>query len=447
MWRAFFRPLLEQDIYAFLERQLDWRVRWEAPRLRDIMLKPAGLFTGKASAPLPELENPTFVSFLDLARWTSAWIVFLGHLRDPLFLGYESLSPGDRPLLVKAWYFVTGWFGAAVIVFFVLSGYLVGGVACARARHGRFVPVDYAIDRFSRIFLPFAPALLLTVLLDLAGAALFGDLGLYSHAHPMIREKIASEPFENYLTLENLVLNSLMLQTIVARPLGSNQPLWTISLEFWFYVVFGLGLASALAGAAFRRAAGLIVSALLVAALGQDFVTYSGLWLIGASIAFVPASMMERPIKALIVFLCVLVVVRLAQGVVVRDGLVVARNYLIAFSFAWLLLSMRGARLSLLDRLSEFNAFFASFSYSLYLIHFPLMLFLLGALYASGGFDGVAHGYSATDGRGLFAYALVAFAVGVCAWAFSQLTERRTQCLRTVLRRQFAQKSHFKTVC
>ena len=76
------------------------------------------------------LSNPAFSSFLDFARWVAAFIVFAGHLRNPLFLGFADLGSEKTSLLINAWYFVTGLFGEAVIVFFVLSGYLIGGGKC-----------------------------------------------------------------------------------------------------------------------------------------------------------------------------------------------------------------------------------------------------------------------------------------------------------------------------
>ena len=42
-------------------------------------------------------------------------------------------------------------------------------------------------------------------------------------------------------------MNAGFLQTFVAPTYGSNMPLWTISAEFWFYVVFGLAAATYLA--------------------------------------------------------------------------------------------------------------------------------------------------------------------------------------------------------
>jgi len=383
------------------------------------------------SRTLADLRNPTFASFLDLARWTCAWIVFLGHLRNPLFFGFESVAAADRGFLVTVWFFVTGWFGEAVIVFFVLSGYLVGASACAKASLGRFSARDYAIDRASRIFLPFIPALLLTALCDGAGMTFFSDLGFYSGAHPMIHEKVHSAPFASYFTLETFGLNLAMLQTIVAPAFGSNQPLWTISLEFWFYVTFGVALAGVVAAKPAQRWVGVLGSLVIAAMLGPGFPIFLGLWLIGVAAGFADAAQLERPRIACAAFFSLLVGLRLFKGIYgLDDHLVMTRNYLVALAFAWLLISMRGVHWRGLEATHRFNAFLASFSYSLYLIHFPLMLLLLGALHATGEFPGIASGYAPSNGRGLFAYVGVAAAVGLSAYIFARLTEAQTSRLR-----------------
>ena len=394
---------------------------------------------GSEQRTLEGLENASFVSFLDLARWLAAAIVFLGHLRDPLFLGYGSLPAEARGPLISIWYFITGWYGEAVTVFFVLSGYLVGAMGLAKASAGRFHLREYAIDRATRIFLPFVPALALTACLDLAGGALFAGTGFYTHEHPMIREKIAGGAFQSFSTPQIFLSNLAMLQTIWAPPFGSDRPLWTISLEFWFYVVFGVSLAASVASRRTARIAGLLAAAALLALLGAKFVVFLGLWAIGACVGLIRLSEIERPIVALLAFLSVLVAVRLndIHGFAMDATLNTLKNYLVAASFAWVLISMRHACFCYLRSGSGFNRFLADFSYSLYLIHFPLMLFVLGALHATGRFDGIARGYSATDPRGLLAYAITIAVVGVCAWAFSQATERQTWRLRRMLRARF----------
>lgn len=68
-----------------------------------------------------------YASFLDLVRWVSAWLVFFQHLRDPILIGYSDLPAQQRTPLVSAFYYVTGLGPAAVTIFFVISGYLIGG--------------------------------------------------------------------------------------------------------------------------------------------------------------------------------------------------------------------------------------------------------------------------------------------------------------------------------
>lgn len=68
-----------------------------------------------------------------------------------------------------------GWFTAlafalsrlgheAVVVFFVLSGYLVGGRSLQRAIEGRFDVPAYWLDRVTRVYVPLIPVLGLTAL-------------------------------------------------------------------------------------------------------------------------------------------------------------------------------------------------------------------------------------------------------------------------------------------
>lgn len=384
---------------------------------------------------LDDVQNPKFASFLDGMRWIAASIVFLGHLRDPLFFGYGSLSADERNPVVQLWYFVTGWAGPAVIVFFVLSGYLVGGIASARASVGRLSISSYAIDRVSRLYVAFLPALVLTALLDFTGSTWFANTGFWNHQHPMLVEKVSNAPFESLMAPGLFVGNLLMLQTIAMPTFGSNMPLWTISLEFWFYMVFGLAAFAVMVTSARQRITARLLLALGLMLLGANFLAYLGLWLIGVACAFIPWRAIERPWLAGLLFLGVLVGVRLGQGVLdsIQGGIWI-RNYAVALSFAWLLLSMRHTRSRLLAALGGGNKYMADFSYSLYLIHFPLMLFVLGALHQTGWFDGIARAYSPISTEGQLLHVLLICIVYASALLFSRLTERRTAIVRARLK-------------
>ena len=63
---------------------------------------------------------------LDLIRGVSALLVMSGHLRAALFKDFAELG-NNASSLEKGFYFITGLGHQAVMVFFVLSGFFVGG--------------------------------------------------------------------------------------------------------------------------------------------------------------------------------------------------------------------------------------------------------------------------------------------------------------------------------
>lgn len=382
-------------------------------------------------ATLQDLQRESFVSFLDLARWSAASIVFLGHLRDPLFQGYASVPQSDRNAFVQIWYFVSGLSYEAVIVFFVLSGYLVGGMATARMTAGTFSVRDYAVDRLTRLYVALLPALVLTALLDKSGQDLFGNVGFWNGTHPLIAQKFPGRSFASSLTTQDFLQNVCMTQTIRSSPFGSDQPLWTISLEFWFYAVFGIAAATIFSLSWRRRCVGVAVLGIAGVWLGAAFPLYMGMWLLGISAAAIPWRRLERPLVAGSVFAIALGMARVVHPKVPHDSVPGwGIDYFVAIAFAWLLVSMRSNRLSWLQRTQGFNRFMADFSYSLYLVHFPLMLFVLAVMQSHFSFSQISTGYSPMDGQGLIVYVLTIGIVYLGAWLFSQGTERRTPYVR-----------------
>lgn len=63
--------------------------------------------------------------WFDLIRGCSALLVCLGHLRNTMFVDYSALIHPN--IAIKVFYAVTSLGHQAVMVFFVLSGYFVGG--------------------------------------------------------------------------------------------------------------------------------------------------------------------------------------------------------------------------------------------------------------------------------------------------------------------------------
>jgi peptidoglycan/LPS O-acetylase OafA/YrhL len=149
--------------------------------------------------------------WLDLLRGLAALVVLLMHSRNILFVRYPLLDPDDKGILSLIFYFFTRLGNEAVIVFFVLSGLLVGGGVIFKLSTNTFNLKSYVIDRLVRIVLPLFSALLLIILC----AAITGRF-----FHPV-----------DYLG------NLLSLQGILV-PVVSG-PLWSLSYEVWFYILAG----------------------------------------------------------------------------------------------------------------------------------------------------------------------------------------------------------------
>lgn len=151
---------------------------------------------------------------LDLLRGLAALMVFLCHVRNTSFVEFGALPAEDKTLVAAVLFGVTRLGHEAVMVFFVLSGFLVGGALIRRLGDGAFDTASYAIDRSTRILAPLVPACLLTAAL---GYVLFGRA----------------------IGLGQIAFNILGLNGVIVSTFPGNEPLWTLAYEIWFYVAAG----------------------------------------------------------------------------------------------------------------------------------------------------------------------------------------------------------------
>src|SRR6266851_431381 len=124
---------------------------------------------------IPQIPTATRLDNLDLLRGIAAFLVLTGHLRAYIFQSYGEVT--HTGLLVKVFYLVTGLGHHAVIIFFALSGFLVGGKAFADIFSHRFSWSRYLLRRLTRLWIVIVPALLLTLLLDNIGLWLTAGIG------------------------------------------------------------------------------------------------------------------------------------------------------------------------------------------------------------------------------------------------------------------------------
>jgi len=320
---------------------------------------------------VPKISNPivsqsnNHYPWLDWLRFIAAMVVFLGHTRGALFVEYGGLPPDQRNPLIAFLFAVTRLGNEAVIVFFVLSGFFVAGRGTVRLWQGKFSIVDYARDRLVRIYTPYIPALLLTVICSFGLAQ--------------------NEPLPDLVL--NFAGNLLGLQGIFVSSLGGNVSLWSLSYEIWFYILLG-----ALAGFSqwqkqrpvftYLSVVILLLSAIAFTHLSP---TYLMCWIIGG-LAF-----WYRPVTWQIRHFIItsIMVIFAIMGVQIRSNSVsvtlpqwtlifpsTAVNQLIlAVGIATLIpqLVLLVPHTVIAKRLDSLGTFLASFSYTLYLIHYPLV--------------------------------------------------------------------------
>src|SRR3984893_19323634 len=131
-------------------------------------------------------KMPNHWPLLDFLRATAALLVLLGHTRNAYFHYTDVLAqPG---LFLKLFYFITSLPGEAVVIFFVLSGFLIGGSLADSLQRGSFDLVRYLIARFVRIYIVYVPALILTEAIFWFGSRVLSDPG-EGHIRPLFSER------------------------------------------------------------------------------------------------------------------------------------------------------------------------------------------------------------------------------------------------------------------
>lgn len=174
---------------------------------------------------------------LDFVRGIAAIAVLLSHLRRLFLVDFSEIAQNSNRL-VKLVYFASGFGHFAVMAFFVLSGFLVGGSVLRGRLDNEFNWGLYAINRLTRLWIVLIPALLLGAIWDHAGIRIFGTAGIYGSLPGDSNRSLVAVPPR--LASGVMLGNALFLQGISTVTFGSNGPLWSLSYEFWYYVLFPL---------------------------------------------------------------------------------------------------------------------------------------------------------------------------------------------------------------
>lgn len=218
---------------------------------------------------------------LDVLRGLAAALVVLGHTREFLFL-QTGRSADDLGALQKALLAPTSLAQESVAIFFVLSGFLVGGQVIREVRLDRFSWRSYLAKRLSRLWTVLLPGLALTLVLDAISWRTAGFERLNN---------------KGSLAVPDLLCNVLFLQEARCRSYGSNESLWSLSYEFWFYIVFAAATIAVVATTRRAWTRALVGAALVVLSLalfGPDLLRLIPSWLFGVVLAVIVRRINER---------------------------------------------------------------------------------------------------------------------------------------------------------
>ncbi len=314
---------------------------------------------------------------LDLIRGLSALVVLAAHIRGFVFQDLGEL--GAPNFLTKFFYFVSGIHHQAVMVFFVLSGYFVGGGVLNALKKERFSWSHYALARLSRLWVVLLPALVLTALCDQLGSYFAPDAyaGKLRHLWMSGPDSGETGAFGIPAFLGNLVF----LQNIAFPVFGSNGPLWSLANEFWYYVIFPLlvgGLAS-LRENPLKCITGLLLGGLIIWWLPLSISSQGLIWLLGVGVWLIGRKLAGklRVVWALLGFLAFLASLALS-----KTNSLFGSDYAVGIAFSFWMVALLGAWRRF-DFLRSLSRYFSEISYTLYVVHFPI-LFLFAATVLKG---------------------------------------------------------------
>lgn len=373
--------------------------------------------------------NTNLSSFLNMSRWLAAFLVVIAHIRHLIWVDYAEVV--HKTVLVKGVYFVTGLGHEAVIIFFVISGFLVGGLTLSKWLESGPDLGAYASARVSRIYVVLIPALFVGLGLDWIGLQWFNTSELYTNAAKYsmsVHPDIAAD-----MTFTTLLGNVFMMQNILVGTLGSNAPLWSLAYEWWYYCLFGF-FAFAFTNKGNTRFVFGLLGFTVAVLLPTKILLWGCIWSLGLVAQMWLKSKAWRPSAwlGICIFSFAMVASRLSHS---SESTINADSYLIEFSRDFLLAIGFVVALVSASRLTkhlprpQLSAWFAEFSYSTYLIHFPALLLIVAFCFHV--FD--LKFQTQPSPLGLIYMMALTVMVYVICYFFAKLTERHTHIARKKL--------------
>ncbi len=364
---------------------------------------------------------------LDVTRGLAAIIVLLEHWRNILFVNYGDIA--SHRALWAPLYLVVSAGHQAVIIFFVLSGYLISGSVFRMLERNRWSWEMYSAHRLLRLWIVLVPAIVLT--------AIFDQIGMHLHREPAVMLYAGLSGNHVLQSVREVsgfriaVGNVLFLQDVRVPTFGSNTALWSLAFEFWYYVLFPLGLTVLWRGMRTRARviAGLLFLCVMVWLPGGITRAFP-IWCMGTVLALVRPPRLGSAVRWLAGAAYVASVLAFA-----RVPLLQAARWsdtvlgVLTFGFLWILLSAQHAANEQSLTTRGFRTL-ARFSFTLYATHTPLLVLIAAVVLPLVRWQPNAHSM-------LFGIPVLVGVIGF-VWALAAVTEFRTDRVRVRIERWLA---------
>jgi peptidoglycan/LPS O-acetylase OafA/YrhL len=336
---------------------------------------------------MPSTDAPADASLssvhLDAIRGFAALVVFLGHTRDLYFPSLfqsnanvvatsqkQDVSRSPAPHVDQK--ITMG--NESVMIFFVLSGYLVGGGVIKALKRNRWSWKTYLLKRLTRLWVVLIPALLLGVALDLAGLHFFSNPGSIYTAPP---QQAVVHDVARQLSASIIADNAFFLQGILAGPAGSNDSLWSLANEFWYYIAFPVLLLALIKKQSILLRClyfGLFLGIALF--VGKSICLLFFIWVLGALLSIVPLVIPQR--AARILFFAIVLLLPVVFIAVRSASLpILPAQWIVAlFSAFAIYICLHQTKRAGNGIYRSIAGFLSRISYTLYLVHLPIAVFI-----------------------------------------------------------------------
>ena len=205
-------------------------------------------------------------------------------------------------------------------------------------------------------------------------------------------------------------------------------PLWFLTCQFWFYALFPLLAFLFLQKTLWKRLLSAIISILIIALTYPEILKFFPIFVLGCFLRLVPEKVIKpytNIFSAIILILLFFVTVGLSA--IYRS---IVWYYLLAISFSALIVLLSRFRFpdslkKQADKLKilKISAFFASFSFTLYTVHYPLQMFIIDFLRDRFNINFPFHGANAIN---WFYFVILNICIYIFCYVIYLMTEKHT---------------------